>query len=275
MHSSALRSGYADPRANAQHSCRAWPAQGDWMMEPKWDGFRLLAAIDRTVETRAWSRRGASLGDRLGSLLEPLAASLEGRSSTLNSLRSRPRRHGRSGLRHGMPSRASRRRRRGQEASPGRVRSARAGRRKRPWTARGPSARSCCGRASLPANGCGRPSAAGKPRCPRSARHARVRGVGSKATWVDLSPRPPDDLAQVQGKPPRHRHTQGAATGRDGHTYAISELDGQRVTTLASPKLAALIGQQVELAYSRTDADGSLRGVRISRVDLDPRVGAE
>jgi ATP-dependent DNA ligase len=23
-----------------------WPAQGDWSMEPKWDGFRLLVVID-------------------------------------------------------------------------------------------------------------------------------------------------------------------------------------------------------------------------------------
>jgi hypothetical protein len=43
------------------------------------------------------------------------------------------------------------------------------------------------------------------------------------------------------------------------------------VRTLGSPRLAALIGQQVELAYSRIDADGSLREVRISRADLDPR----
>ena len=34
--------------------------------------------------------------------------------------------------------------------------------------------------------------------------------------------------------------------GRDGNTYAISELDGRRVTTLASPRLAELIGHQVE-----------------------------
>ena len=56
--------------------------------------------------------------------------------------------------------------------------------------------------------------------------------------------------------------------GRDGHTYAISELDGRRVTTLASPQLAELIGHRVELAYSRVDADGSLREVRISAVDV-------
>ena len=56
--------------------------------------------------------------------------------------------------------------------------------------------------------------------------------------------------------------------GRDGNTYAISELDGRRVTTLASPKLGELIGHQVELAYSRVDADGSLREARISAVDV-------
>jgi hypothetical protein len=39
------------------------------------------------------------------------------------------------------------------------------------------------------------------------------------------------------------------------------------VTTLGSPRLAALIGQHVELAYSRIDADGSLREVRITTVD--------
>ena len=55
--------------------------------------------------------------------------------------------------------------------------------------------------------------------------------------------------------------------GRDGHTYAISELDGRRVTTLGSPRLAALLGNQIDLAYSRVDADGSRREARISAVD--------
>src|SRR5689334_13838631 len=50
-----------------------WPVHGDWMMEPKWDGFRLLVAIDKRGRMRAWSRRGATLGDHLGSPLEPLA----------------------------------------------------------------------------------------------------------------------------------------------------------------------------------------------------------
>ena len=58
----------------------------------------------------------------------------------------------------------------------------------------------------------------------------------------------------------------GLREGSDGHTR-ISELDGRRVTTLASPRLAELIGHRVELAYSRVDADGSLREVRVSAVD--------
>ena len=53
-----------------------WPADGDWMMEPKWDGFRLLVEVGDDARIRAWSRRGTSLGDRLGSLLEPLAAAI-------------------------------------------------------------------------------------------------------------------------------------------------------------------------------------------------------
>jgi hypothetical protein len=71
----------------------------------------------------------------------------------------------------------------------------------------------------------------------------------------------------------RHRATavlRAIRSGRDGHTYAICELDSRRVTTLGSPRLAPLMltGQRVELAYSRIDADGSLREVRISAIDV-------
>ena len=52
--------------------------------------------------------------------------------------------------------------------------------------------------------------------------------------------------------------------------YAISKLEGRRVTTVASPQLAELIRHQVELAYSRVDAVGSLREVRISAIDVAP-----
>ena len=64
-----------------------WPAQGDWAMEPKWDGFRLLVAIDRQGRVRAWSRRGTSLGGDLGPLLAPLAEASGGASLTGSWLR--------------------------------------------------------------------------------------------------------------------------------------------------------------------------------------------
>ena len=59
---------------------------------------------------------------------------------------------------------------------------------------------------------------------------------------------------------------QALRSGRDGNTYAFCELDGRRVTAPASPRLGSLIGQELELAYSRVDADGSLREVRISSI---------
>ena len=64
---------------------------------------------------------------------------------------------------------------------------------------------------------------------------------------------------------------QALRSGRDGNTYAICELEGRRMTTLGSPRLRSLIGSELELAYSRVDADGSLREVRIS--PLRPRLG--
>ncbi len=52
-------------------------------MEPQWDGFRLLVAIDQHGRVRAWSRRGASLGDRLsiGSGIGTARAQNEGRQT--------------------------------------------------------------------------------------------------------------------------------------------------------------------------------------------------
>src|SRR5947209_17146563 len=55
-------------------SARCWPSGGEWVMQPKWDGFRLLIEIDRDRGMRAWSRQGTNLTPRLGSLLDGFAA---------------------------------------------------------------------------------------------------------------------------------------------------------------------------------------------------------
>ena len=50
---------------------RRWPDGGRWVLQPKWDGFRLLLQVGDGGEVRAWSRHGTNLTARLGSLLAP------------------------------------------------------------------------------------------------------------------------------------------------------------------------------------------------------------
>ena len=42
-----------------------------WVLQPKWDGFRLLIETRAGGEVRGWSRHGTDLTARLGSLLAP------------------------------------------------------------------------------------------------------------------------------------------------------------------------------------------------------------
>ena len=51
---------------------------------------------------------------------------------------------------------------------------------------------------------------------------------------------------------------------REGHWHALCELDGRRVAALAGPRTGELIGQRVQVAYSRVDADGGLREAQIT-----------
>ena len=40
-----------------------------WVLQPKWDGFRLLIDVGTGGRVRGWSRHGTDLTGRLGSLL--------------------------------------------------------------------------------------------------------------------------------------------------------------------------------------------------------------
>ena len=51
---------------------------------------------------------------------------------------------------------------------------------------------------------------------------------------------------------------------REGCWHALCEIDGRRVHALASAQTRNLIGEPVELVYSRVDADGGLREARIA-----------
>jgi len=51
-------------------SSPSWPRGSDWVLQPKWDGFRLLIEVAGGGRVRAWSRHGTSLTSRLLGLLE-------------------------------------------------------------------------------------------------------------------------------------------------------------------------------------------------------------
>ena len=47
-------------------SGREWPAGDGWILEPKWDGYRLLVDVELAGRVRAWSRHGTSLTSQVG-----------------------------------------------------------------------------------------------------------------------------------------------------------------------------------------------------------------
>ena len=239
------------------------------MMEPKWDGFRLLVAVDRNGRTRAWSRRGASLGDRLGSLLEPLAAIPRGSvfDTELVALSSR---NGAVVQDFAAVCRAALQ---ADSAAAGKLHLVAfdllelAGNDVRglPWTKRRELLRD-----EFPTGDRLRLIHA---RPASRAAHDQLVGLGFEGSVLKRPGSTYRPGAQTTWRKYKASHRATATLkalrkGRDGHTYATSDLEGRRVTTIASPQLVELIGQQVELAYSRVDADGSLREVRISAVNV-------
>jgi hypothetical protein len=52
--------------------------------------------------------------------------------------------------------------------------------------------------------------------------------------------------------------------GRHGQWHGVCDVDGRRVSVLAGARSADQIGDVVTLVYSRVDADGDLREVRIA-----------
>ena len=51
-----------------------WPQGGGWVLEPKYDGYRLLVETRADGRVCAWSRHGTSLTEQLRELLEPFSA---------------------------------------------------------------------------------------------------------------------------------------------------------------------------------------------------------
>jgi ATP-dependent DNA ligase len=246
-------------------SIRRWPTGGEWVMQPKWDGFRLLVDVDRGGRLRAWSRHGTNLTARLGSLLECFGAAppdtvFDGELVALSDCDGSPVQDFATVTRAvftGNPAATERLRfvafdllrLDGQDF------------RTRPWRQRDEHLR-----AGLPM--CDRVrTISSQPASPEA--HEAIVRLGFEGTVLKRpgsTYRVGRHAAWVKHKA-RHLATGtllAVRQGRDGKWHAYCDVEGRRVTVLAGAPTAALIGCSVELAYSRLDANGGLREARIT-----------
>jgi ATP-dependent DNA ligase len=243
-------------------------------MQPKWDGFRLLVAVDRLGRVRAWSRHGTSLTAGLGDLLQgfttaPAASVFDAELVSLAQ------RDGqvvqdfsavcRAALRGDGGAAAQLRlvafdvlELDGQDLRP------------RSWTERDSQLR-----IALPISDRVR-LIQSQPATVEG--HRAIVGLGFEGTVLKRSGsayRPGRQSAWQKVKA-HHRATvtlRSLAAGRDGKTYAVCDLEGRRIVALSGQHLASRVGGEVQLVYSRVDADGSLREARTSSVPGADRAG--
>ena len=245
-------------------NARQWPGGTGWVMQPKWDGFRLLVAVDEHREICGYSRHATDLTDRLGELLEPLTA-LPGATVLDGELVALAERDGRVVQDFAAVGRAALR---------GDAAAARAlhyvtfdllaldghDTRRLRWDERDdllrrvlPDSRRIRAIASEPAV---------------MARHDALVGLDFEGTVlkrVGSTYRPGRQTSWRKVKA-RHR-TEATVTrlgvARDGRRYAVCQLaDGPRVTA-AVPTGGAQPRDTVEIVYCRQDADGTLREARV------------
>jgi bifunctional non-homologous end joining protein LigD len=246
-------------------SGRRWPTSGDWVMQPKWDGFRLLIDVDRAGRVQAWSRHGTNLTPRLGSLLKcfaaaPAASIFDGELVAIAERAGQPVQDFAT-VSHGVftndMAAAARLRFVGFDV----LRVAGEDLRARAWRERDERLRG-----ALPV--CDRVRAvSSQPASPNA--HLAIVRLGFEGTVLKRPGsyyRSGRHAAWVKHKA---RHVAegtllGVRQGRDGEWRAVCEIEGRRVTVLAGAQTARLTGLPVELAYSRVDADGGLREARIT-----------
>jgi ATP-dependent DNA ligase len=235
------------------------------MLQPKWDGFRLLIDVGTGGEVRGWSRRGADLTARLGSLLAPFIDVAPGTTFD-GELVAVAERDGEPSQDFAAVTRAVFT---GQAAATERLwfvafdllgvdgEDIRA----HPWEDRDARLRE-----THPVRGRIR-LAESQPAT--LAAYEAIVALGFEGTVLKRmgsAYRPGRHRARVKRKA---RFTAPAALcsvhqDRDGRWHALCELDGRRVHALAGARTAERIGQLVELVYSRVDADGSLREARVA-----------
>jgi bifunctional non-homologous end joining protein LigD len=244
---------------------RRWPAGGHWVLQPKWDGFRLLLHVGADGEVRGWSRHGTDLTHRLGSLIAPFTDVRPGTTFD-GELVAVSERDGKPAQDFAAVTRAVFT---GHTDATQRLRFVAfdvlvaAGQDVRPCAWEERNARLCetlpvCDRIRLVAS---------QP--PTLAAHEAIVGLGFEGTVlkrIGSAYRPGRHRTWIKKKArfTARAELRSVHQDRAGHWHALCELDGRHVHAVAGPRTAERIGQLVELVYSRVDADGTLREARVA-----------
>jgi ATP-dependent DNA ligase len=246
-------------------SARRWPRGGEWVLQPKWDGFRVMIDVDDERSVRAWSRHGTSLTAQLGSLTDAFAQAppgsvFDGELVVVSDRGGRPVQDFAAVCRAVL---------RGDAVAAEGLRFvgfdllALGGEdlRGRPWTERDLRLTD-----ALPTSGQVRriESLRASPEA-----HAAIVALGFEGTVLkrpNSTYRPGRQRVWLKHKA---RYTAdgvllSVGQGRDGQWYAVCDVEDRRVSVLAGASWGDRVGEVLTVVYSRVDADGDLREVRIA-----------
>jgi bifunctional non-homologous end joining protein LigD len=244
---------------------RSWPEGGEWVLEPKFDGFRVLIEVANDRRARAWSRHGTDLTGSVGDLLEafgdvPPGTIFDGELVALTE------RHGRPAQNFAAVCRA---------------------------VLNGDARAAVLLRyIAFDVLSLGGADLRGEEWRDRRGQLGEVLPTGSRVRQIDCLPaavashaamlelgfegsvlKRPDSVyragrhrswRKLKARHIVHAVLRSVRVARDGQVYAICDVDGRHVAAVASAGASERIGETVELVYSRVDADGGLREVRLA-----------
>jgi bifunctional non-homologous end joining protein LigD len=250
-----------------------WPTSDDWVLQVKWDGFRLLVEIPRRGAVRAWSRHGASLTERLPNMLDPFRAMPPG-TIIDGELVAIAERDGRPVQDFAAVRRAVFN---GDREAAARLMFiafdllslGNEDLRSRPWVERDEHLRAVLPVCEIVRLADSQPAT--------HAAHDAIVALGFEGTV--LKRRRSTYRAGRQSAWQKHKARHQADgllvalhEDREGRPWGICETERGRGLAAANGVTAAAIGQPVQIIYSRTDADGSLREARIQGQPSNPHL---
>jgi ATP-dependent DNA ligase len=246
-------------------SARRWPDGSEWVLQPKWDGVRLLVAVGADGRVRAWSRHGTSLTDHVGPLAQAFASApagsvFDGELVVLTDCDGRPTQDFAAVTRAvftGASAAVARLTFVGFDA----LRLASEDQCARPWHERDAALRD-----ALPVSDRVRLITS---QAASVEAHAAMVALGFEGTVLKRERstyRPGRESAWVKHKArcSAEAVVLSVHQDRDGHWQAICNVDGRRVRALAGARAGELVGRPVSIVYSRIDADGGLREARLT-----------